>query len=272
MNLLESRASGLDARIEEGLLIVTLNRPDVLNAFTREMIDELRRLTDAAELDPAVFAIAITGAGRAFSSGLDIGLLADAAETGGASARKFPKGEIPGLFVHLLQCSKPVLCALNGMAAVGGFVLAMMCDLRFASESATLTAGFSNRGLPAEHGMSWLLPRRMGVARALDFMWSSRKVSAGEALQLGLIDRVVAAGTELEAVKAYAADLRTHCSPRALAMIKQQVYGHLDLGFSEAVEDSLSRAMAGLKHPDIAEGARAFMERRAPHFAPWAGA
>jgi enoyl-CoA hydratase/carnithine racemase len=269
---LASRAEGLDARIEDGLLVLTLDRPQVLNALTRDMIDELRRITDVAEHDPEVFAIAITGAGRAFCSGLDVALLAAAANSGGASVRQFPEGEPPGMFVHLLRCSKPVLCALNGVAAVGGFVLAMMCDLRFASETASLTAGFSNRGLPAEHGTSWLLPRRIGTARALDFMWSSRKVSAAEAFDLGLVEHVVPEGTALDAAKAYAADLKARCSPRALAMIKQQVYGHLDLSFHASVEDSFARAMAGLTHPDIGEGARAFMEKRPPRFQPWAGA
>jgi enoyl-CoA hydratase/carnithine racemase len=272
MSELASQVEGLDARIEDGLLILTLNRPEVLNALTRAMIDELRRIADAAETDPTVFAICLTGTGRAFCSGLDVSLLAAAADSGGASVRQFPEGEPPGLFIHLLRCSKPVLCALNGVAAVGGFVLAMMCDLRFASASASLTAGFTNRGLPAEHGMSWLLPRRIGAARALDFMWSSRKIDAAEALEIGLVDRVVPAGTELDAAKAYAADLKARCSPRAIAMIKQQVYGHLDMAFGDAVEDSYARALAGLRHPDIREGARAFIEKRPPVFEPWTGA
>lgn len=271
MSDLASSAEGLDARVEDGLLILTLDRPQVLNALTRDMIDELRRLADAGEADSEIFAIAITGDGRAFCSGLDVALLAAAADSGGASARGFPNGEIPGLFVHLLACSKPVLCALNGVAAVGGFVLAMMCDLRFAADTASLTAGFSNRGLPAEHGTSWLLPRRIGVAKTLDFMWSSRKVSAAEALDMGLVDYVVPAGTELDAVKAYAADLKARCSPRALAMIKQQVYGDLDLDFRASVENSMARAMVGLGHPDIREGARAFIEKRPPAFLPWTG-
>jgi len=272
VSVLASRAEGIEARIEDGLLILTLNRPEVLNAVTREMTDELRRIADLAETAPEIFAIAITGTGRAFCSGLDVSLLTAAAESGGAAVRRFPDGEPPGMFVHLLACSKPVLCALNGVAAVGGFVLAMMCDLRFAADTASLVPGFSTRGLPAEHGTSWLLPRRIGVARSLDLMWTSRKVGAAEALDLGLVDRVVPAGTELDAIKAYVADLRARCSPRAIAMIKQQVYGHLDLSFGGAVEDSFARAMAGLAHPDIREGARAFVEKRPPHFQPWAGA
>lgn len=272
MSALASAAEGLAAAVEDGLLVLTLDRPPVMNAFTREMIDELRRLAAAAERDPEVFAIAITGAGRAFCSGLDVSLLAAAAESGGASVRQFPENEPPGLFVHLLACSKPVLCALNGVAAVGGFVLAMMCDLRFASADASLVPGFSTRGLPAEHGTSWLLPRRIGAGRALDLMWGPRRIGAAEAHALGLVEHVVPAGTALDAARAYAADLRERCSPRAIAMIKQQVYGHLDLSFHAAVEDSFARAMAGLAHPDIREGARAFMEKRPPRFRPWTGA
>jgi len=269
--MMSNATRGIALSIDDGIAVVTLSRPEVLNALTRDMVDALRQIADAAEADPDISGLIITGSGRAFCSGLDVALLAAAAESGGASARQFADGEIRGLFVHLLACSKPVICALNGVAAVGGFVLAMMCDLRFASASASLTAGFTSRGMPAEHGTSWLLPRLIGTSRSLDFLWSSRRIDAGEALALGLVDRVVPAGEELGAARAYLADLRARVSPRAVAQIKQQVYGHLDLGFRAAVEDSMARVMAGLKHPDIGEGARAFIEKRPPKFQPWTG-
>jgi enoyl-CoA hydratase/carnithine racemase len=262
---------GLLFRVEDGLAIVTINRPAVLNAFTRDMIEQLRTIADQVEHDSAVFALAITGTGRAFCSGLDVALLSSAAESGGAEAR-VPAGELPGLFVHLLKVSKPVIAAVNGVAAVGGFVLAMMCDLRFASDAASFTMAMSNRGLIAEHGTSWLLPRQIGISRALDLMWTSRRMGAAEALSVGLVDRVVPAGSELQAVKDYVADLRARVSPRAVAEMKAQVYGHLDMSFGEAVHDSMRRMMAALKHPDIREGARAFIERRPPRFEPWTGA
>jgi enoyl-CoA hydratase/carnithine racemase len=256
--------------VEDGVAVVTINRPATLNAFTRPMIDRLRRLTEEAQRDPAIFGVVITGTGKAFCSGLAVSLLSQAAESGGAEAR-IPPGELPGLFVHLLKVSKPVIAAVNGVAAVGGFVLAMMCDLRFAAESASFTMAMSNRGLIAEHGTSWLLPRQIGISRTLDLMWTSRRMGAAEALSIGLVDRVVSAGSELDVAKDYIRDLRARVSPRAVAEMKAQVYGHLDSSFPEAVEDSMRRMLEALKHPDIREGARAFVERRPPRFAPWTG-
>ncbi len=256
--------------VEDGVAVVSINRPATLNAFTRPMIDRLRRLTDEAQRDPAIFGVVITGTGKAFCSGLDVSLLSQAAESGGAEAR-IPPGELPGLFVHLLKVSKPVIAAVNGVAAVGGFVLAMMCDLRFAAESAGFTMAMSNRGLIAEHGTSWLLPRQIGISRALDLMWTSRRMGAAEALSIGLVDRVVSAGTELNVAKDYIRDLRARVSPRAVAEMKAQVYGDLDSSFPEAVNDSMRRMLEALKHPDIREGARSFLERRPPRFAPWTG-
>lgn len=263
-------ADDLLFRVEDGLAIIKINRPQTLNAFTRDMVDRLRTIADEVERDPDVFALAITGEGRAFCSGLDVSLLSQAAESGGSDAR-FPEGEAPGLFVHLLKLSKPVIGAINGVAAVGGFVLAMMCDLRFASENASFTMAMSNRGLIAEHGTSWLLPRQIGISRALDLMWTSRRIGAAEALALGLVDRVVPPGTELQAAKDYVSDLRARVSPRAVAEMKAQVYAHLEVSFNEAVRDSMQRMKAALKHHDVREGARAFVERRPPRFEPWTG-
>ncbi|MDX2276928.1 MAG: enoyl-CoA hydratase-related protein [Hyphomonadaceae bacterium] len=263
-------ADGLHFRAEDGLAIITIDKPATLNALNRDMVDDLQRLATRIERDPAIFALVITGTGRAFCSGLDVTLLANAAESGGAAAR-MPTGDTPALFGYLRSISKPVIAALNGVAAVGGFVLAMMCDLRFAGESASLTMAMSNRGLIAEHGTSWFLPRQIGISRSLDLMWSSRRVKADEALQLGLVDRVVPDAELLQAVKDYVADLRARVSPRAVAQMKAQVYGHLDMSFPEAVRDSQTRMLEALKHPDIREGARAFIERRPPQFAPWTG-
>src|SRR5262249_2694288 len=149
------------------------------------------------------------------------------------------------------------------------FVLTMMCDLRFVAESGYFTTVFSKRGLIAEHGMSWLLPRQLGASRALDLLWSSRKVAAAEALQIGLADRVVPDGELLNTVRTYAEELRANISPRAIAVIKRQVYAHLSEGFRPAVDETDKLMSDALLHPDAREGAQSFIERRAPRFQPW---
>ena len=255
-------------RMEEGLAVITLNRPTVLNALNRAMVAEIRDIARRIEKDPDVFALAITGTGRGFCSGHEIQAVL-AATLEGAGTPAPDAQELPALFSFLLRISKPVFSALNGVSAAGGFVLAMMCDMRIASEAASFTVGFSNRGLVAEHGLSWLLPRQIGTSRALDLLWSSRRISAAEALRIGLVDRVVEAGKELEEVAIYVRELRAKTSPRALAEIKAQVYAHLSADFVTAVMDSERRTKLSLTHSDVREGALAFIERRPPRFQPW---
>lgn len=257
------------------LALIRLNRPEALNAITFPMLARIRAEMLAAEADPSVIAIAITGEGRGFCAGLDMSTLVDqveGAKTGGreTEANK-SSSEPPALFSYLLSITKPVIAAVNGVAAGGGFVLTMMCDMRFAAESASFTTVFSKRGLIAEHGMSWLLPRQLGASRALDLLWSSRKVVAEEALRIGLADRVVPDGDLIGAVRAYAEELAQNASPRALAVIKDQVYRHLSEAFRAAIDDTDALMTEALVHPDAKEGAQSFIERRPPRFASWVG-
>lgn len=262
----------MNYRVDDGLAVITLHRPDAFNALTHAMIEEFRRFSDQAEKDPAVFAVAVTGAGRAFCAGMDISVLAAASETPQGEGRPSDNpDELPALFGHLLSLSKPVIAAVNGVTAGGGFVLAMMCDLRFASEAASFNPIFSSRALAAEHCTSWLLPRQVGISRALDILWSPRRILAAEALQLGLVDRVVPAGTELQAVAAYVQELRARTSPRTIAEIKAQVYSQLDADLPSAARDCNQRMKAALAHPDAREGAYSYIEKRAPRFQPWTG-
>ena len=142
------------------------------------------------------------------------------------AAQPGPSDELPALFGYLLRVPKPVIAAVNGVAAGGGFVLAMMSDLRFASAEATFTTAFSKRGLIAEHGTSWLLPRMVGTSRALDLLWSSRRFDAAEALRIGLVDRVVEPAQLMESACAYLRDLAANVSPRSIAVMKSQIYRH----------------------------------------------
>ena len=252
--------------------VIRLERPDALNALTLPMIGEVERMARAAERDPDVIAICITGSGRGFCAGIDMSVLVAHARDG--APRPGPGDSDtrnPALFSFLLDISKPVIAAINGVAAGGGFVLAMMCDLRFMAETASLTTVFAKRGLIAEHGTSWLLPRMIGLSRALDVLWSSRKLDAAEAYRLGIADRVVAPDTLLDAVETYAADLAANVSPRALAVMKSQVHRHLRASFEEATRESDQLMAEALHHPDATEGAASFIERRPPRFAAWTG-
>jgi enoyl-CoA hydratase/carnithine racemase len=260
--------AGLSYETRGRLAVIRLERPDALNALTLAMIGGIETLARRAEDDPDVFAICITGAGRGFCAGLDMTVLAEhaagrAPDPGERTARRTM------MFSFLMDVSKPVIAAVNGVGAGGGFILAMMCDLRFMAENASLITVFSKRGLIAEHGASWILPRMVGLSRALDLLWSSRKVEAAEAYRIGLADRVVPAEDLLSAVEAYVAEMAAIVSPRAVAVMKSQVLAALDQSFDEAATETAEVMAKALRHADAAEGAASFVERRGPRFAPW---
>ncbi len=248
--------------------IVRLNRPEKLNAFTYAMLDEIRAAIGRAAADEAVVGIVVTGSGRAFSAGLDAADLARSAAAGAPpdEGRSADPAELPALFSYLLRVPKPIIAAVNGVAAGGGFVLAMMCDLRFASDDASFTTVFSKRGLIAEHGTSWLLPRMVGTGRSLDLLWSSRRFDAQEAFRIGFADRVVARDRLLGEAAGYIRDLAANVSPRSLAVIKSQIYRHWSLGLEDAIRDADELMKQALKHPDATEGVASFTERRPPRF------
>ena len=251
--------------------LIRLNRPQTLNALTMPMLADIRELVKRAEGDPEVTAIAFTGEGRGFCSGLDSAALVASTQGGSGGQRSSAGPDLPGMFSYLIDVSKPVISIVNGVAAGGGFVLAMMSDLRFGSDSASFTTVFSKRGLIAEHGTSWLLPRIVGASRALDLLWSSRRVNADEALRIGLLDRVFPADALMAGVVEYVDQLAESVSPKSIAIMKAQVYRHLGEGARPALEDSDRLTRASLDHPDAKEGAMALVERRAPKFQPWTG-
>lgn len=245
------------------LELIRINRPDALNALTRDMMQGIIEAVNRAEQDPDVFAIAVTGAGRGFCAGFDTSALVETTSKGGDGR------EVPPLFIEFLEISKPVIAAINGPAAGAGFILAMMCDLRFMADTAFLTTSFSARGLIAEHGSSWLLPRIVGPSRALDLLWSSRRVVAEEALRIGFADRVFPPEQLLDGVALYVEHLAKTVSPHSIAVMKSQVYRHLSLGLEPAVGDIGKLVRDSLKHSDASEGARSFVERRPPNFKRW---
>jgi enoyl-CoA hydratase/carnithine racemase len=169
------------------------------------------------------------------------------------------------LFTYLLAVPKPVIAAVNGPTAGGGFVLASMCDLRFAAPEAMFTAVFSKRGLIAEHGTTWSIPRLVGTGRALDLLWTSRRVDAAEAARIGLVEYLVE-GDLLEHTRAYIVELARNVSPASLADTKQLLYRQLGIGYPEALRETDDAQWRSLDRPDVLEGTRSFIERRLPKF------
>jgi enoyl-CoA hydratase/carnithine racemase len=252
--------------------ICTLNRPERLNAWTNRMASEYRWVLEAADADPAVRVVVVTGAGRGFCAGADMAALGDMAE--GTPYQRIPDADGRAVRADFdqpltvpLGLSKPVIAAVNGPAAGVGFVLMSFCDLRFAAAGVKLTTSFARLGLPAEHGISWLLPRLLGPARAADLLLSGRVVGAEEALELGLLNRVVAADELLPVTIEYARTMAEQCAPSSLATIKAQLYGDLlshDLASSARRSVELAEQM--VQSADFAEGVAALREKRPPRF------
>jgi enoyl-CoA hydratase/carnithine racemase len=254
--------------------IITLDRPDKLNAITYRMIADIRTAVDSLALNPSVTGIVITGTGRGFCAGLDMGDLGrTAAGEVESQTRPTAPEELPALFSYLLRIPKPVIAAVNGTTAGGGFVLAMMCDLRFAVRGARFTTAFSKRGLIAEHGTSWLLPRLVGTGRALELLWSSKVIDAEEAYRIGFVDRVVEGGESAalnEAVQ-FIRTLSESVSPRSMARMKALVLRGWSQTIGVALHEMNDELPAALAHPDATEGVQSFLEKRPPKFEPWSG-
>ena len=247
--------------VSDGVGLLTLNRPDRLNAWTSEMEELYFDLLAECGADPDVRVIVVTGAGRGFCAGADMDDLQglEVSEETFASRR-------PQRFPHSIP--KPIIAAINGPVAGIGLVQALMCDLRFAAAGAKFTTAFARRGLVAEHGISWILPRLVGPARALDLLLSARVLLAEEALELGLVNRVVERDALLDATLEYARDLAVNCSPAAMAAMKKQVYGDLERGLAESADRANALMLQSFKAPDFAEGVTSFVEKRPPRFDP----
>ncbi|MDX6625204.1 MAG: hypothetical protein QOE56_193 [Solirubrobacterales bacterium] len=244
------------------VLVLTLNRPDRLNAWTDELEDRYFELLDAAEADPEVRAVVLTGAGRGFCAGADMELLENISDASAASPGP------PRTRTRPLEFRKPLIAAINGAAAGLGFVEALYCDVRFAAPEAKLTTAFVRRGLIAEYGCAWLLPRLVGIGRATDLLVSGRVVLGAEALEFGLVDFVEDAESVVDAAVAYAADLAENCSPASIAVIKEQLRRALDQSLDEALAEAGTQMRDSFSRPDVKEGVASYLESRSPRFEP----
>ena len=252
--------------VDDGIAVLTLDRPERLNAWTAEMQSAYFGMLEECAHAEQVRVIVLTGAGRGFCAGADMDDL-HALGNGGAPARE-TGGEERRAQTFPLSIPKPILAAVNGACAGIGLVQALMCDLRFAAEDAKLTTAFARRGLIAEHGISWLLPRLVGHARALDLLLSGRIVLGNEAQALGLVNRALPAERLLEETLSYAREIAINCSPASLATIKRQVYADLQRNLPDALQEADRLMLRSFAAPDFGEGVNSFLERREPRFAP----
>ncbi len=263
-------------RVDDPVAVITMNRPDRLNAFTNRMLAEVRHAFARAEQDDAVVGIILTGAGRGFCAGMDMGALNGMASGSGEREDLTPLTAEPGdpamgdqfghAFSYLISVRKPVIAAVNGACAGLGFVFALLCDMRFVEKQAKFSTAFAERGLIAEHGASWILPRLIGSGKALDMLWSSRKVDGAEADRLGLAERLCETGSSVETAVDYIRELAARVSPTSLRVIKAQVYRHLHVGLGDALRESNTWMDESLKREDFREGVRSFIEKRPPAF------
>jgi enoyl-CoA hydratase/carnithine racemase len=251
--------------LEDGVALLRLNRPERLNAWTGEMQTTYFDLLVECAARDDVRAIVVTGAGRGFCAGADmqhLQALSGGEHEGSTTAAEARPVSFP------LTIPKPIVAAINGPCAGLGLVQALMCDVRFAAAGAKITTAFVRRGLVAEHGISWILPRLIGPARALDLLLSGRVVLGEEAAALGLVNAAATDERLLEHSLAYALELATQCSPASMATMKRQVYADIDRGLAESLETANELMFASFSAPDFAEGVSSFVERRAPHFGP----
>ncbi|HXN26264.1 MAG TPA: enoyl-CoA hydratase [Candidatus Acidoferrales bacterium] len=258
---------------------ITLNRPDKLNAWTAVMEQEVRAAMAEAERDENVRVIVLTGAGRGFCAGADMSLLstvaakgldaeqrAQAVQASASGSAGGARADFQKKYSYFPALSKPVIAAINGPAVGLGLVIALYCDLRFASDAARFSTAFARRGLIAEYGMAWMLPRLVGHANALDLLFSARLIDGAEAFRMGLANQVHPQDVFQEKVREYATELASNVSPRSLRVIKRQVYDAMFQTLRQAFEIAEREMLASLQCEDFKEGVAHFVEKRAPFF------
>ncbi len=263
--------------VDEAVATITFNRPDKLNALTPEMLSGVFRHVAEAAADPAVRVIVLTGAGRGFSAGLDLGLIGSGASGSvttdpgidpqwgddiGPEMKRF----FAGGWNTLITCRKPTIAAINGPAFGWGFILALHCDIRFAAKSALLNATFARIGVPGEKGSAWLLARLVGTARAADLLYTARRFDGAEAERLGIVNAVFDDEALMPHVTEYARNIAQFSAPRAVAAMKAQIWTAIDdsydTGFAYAdVEQELATGTA-----DFREAFGSYRDKRLPKF------
>ena len=272
--------------VADPVATIRLNRPDRLNAWTDRMGEEVRHALAAAESDKSVVGIVLTGAGRGFCAGADLKNLQAISSTDragtdqrGGDRRARQSADLaadPGdpemgegfrkTYSYLLSVRKPIVAAINGPCAGMAMPIALFCDLRFAGESATFTTAFVRRGLVAEWGLAWTLPRMVSSAHALDLLLSGRKIDASEAERIGLVNRVLPDEQLVGHCQDYVRELAANSSPASMMVMKRQVYQQLTRELGPSLDEAVKLMVESFDRPDFKEGVTSFLERRPPKF------
>ena len=257
--------------------IISINRPETLNALTDLTQAEIRHALNQSERNPDVIGTVLTGIGRGFCSGVDMNSLSKMSEAGRRLGNAHPhlattaenplndEDFVEGV-TYFLALRKPLIAAINGACAGLGFSVATFCDLRFVDRSAKLITSFAQRGLIAEHGTSWMLPRLIGPGPALDLFWTSRKFDGEEAFRIGYATHLSEHGQSVQDAVKYLNDIAATSAPQSIMMMKRQVYRHLNRELGDSMNESTKWMDESLARGDFKEGVQSFVERREPNF------
>ena len=267
---------------DKGVTTITLNRPDKLNAWTPTMGNEVKNAIEVAGQDKECRCIIVTGSGRGFCAGADMGGLKNRADGSGAKPievdmeikpYKADKGlgpdiidDFEGRFAYMYNCPKPIIAMVNGACAGIGLIFTLYADLRFVNQDAKLTTAFASRGLIAEHGIAWMLPRLIGEANALDLLLTARIFKGDEAASMGLANKSLPTEELANYVNDYAENMAHKASPRSLAIMKRQIRASYSQTFIKSLEEANEQMLASFEEFDFKEGVNSFMEKRPPKF------
>lgn len=256
--------------VADHIATITLNAPERMNTISGAMLDQMSERFLEAEKDPDVRCVVFTGNGRAFCAGLDLASQMSAPKDSlgnmgnlGASAGEFDIRNAPPVVLHNMDT--PTICAINGGAAGYGLDMALGCDIRIAADTAKLAPGFAKRGIVPESGGTWLLPRMVGYAKAAEISFTGRTLLAAEALELGIVNRVVPAVDLMREARELAGEIAAN-APLAVRAIKRMMRAAETETFEQNIHHVFLQLLPLFRTKDFQEGVAAFMEKRDPNF------